>query len=285
MRTTVNSSTRMNKANSDDTDIGRLRDEAFDALKAFSKVIDSDASDSEKQDARLDVHSKMMRCVECVESKCAEAFDEVPRQNARIQTLADTSLNLLNLLLNYYKVIDRFSDRPIPRGEASFSNLQRFVSYCYPERAIELKHDYMNNNLPTNGFDKPFPPPENPTFPKWFPIAGAVFGGCTLLFFMGVVLASIFGHDVSLQGRFIVVIVWAFGTALSSAFLGGYAAAKGSIPFPFVREHPVQFTVGGGIAVLFITALLGYYLYVQPAQPDHSKPNTSVLHFSEIYRS
>jgi hypothetical protein len=96
---------------------------------------------------------------------------------------------------------------------------------------------------------------------------------------MGVVFASIFGQDVSPQGRFIVIIVWAFGTALSSAFLGGYAAAKGSIPFPFVREHPVQFTVGGGIAVLLITALLDYYLYVQPAQPDHSKPNTSALHF------
>ncbi len=110
----------------------------------------------------------------------------------------------------------------------------------------------------------------------WMLITGGVFGVITLLFFMAVVLMSIYGREVPSGSRFLVVIVMSFGVALASGFIGGHVAgqltsATSNKPFPGVWKV----TVGGGIAAFFIALALGSYLYVRE-KPDSSEGERNV---------
>jgi len=102
----------------------------------------------------------------------------------------------------------------------------------------------------------------------WIIVLGSIFGGVTLLFFMGLALLSVAGHQVPCESRFLVVAVIAFGASLSVAFLGGAAAAKGVLPLPFASQHPISFSVSGGIAVLVMLLLLSNNLFVQDCSDD-----------------
>jgi hypothetical protein len=104
--------------------------------------------------------------------------------------------------------------------------------------------------------------------PGWFAIAGYIAGVITLLFFMGLVVGSIFNYTVPPGGRFAAVVVLAFGIALSFAFIGGDAAGKGSIPLPFSKKKPFVFSVAGGIAAFVIVLVLGYYFYASHDSGD-----------------
>ena len=95
----------------------------------------------------------------------------------------------------------------------------------------------------------------------WVLIAGAALGTLTLLFFMGLVVLSVFGKEVPCDSRYLVVTVIAFGASLSTAFLGGAAAAKGAIPLSVARDHPLTASVSGGVAVLVILLALGNHLF------------------------
>jgi hypothetical protein len=98
-----------------------------------------------------------------------------------------------------------------------------------------------------------------PEVPKWFPIAGFGSGILTLLFFMSLVIASVFDKQVPVGSRFLVVVVVALGAGLSSSFLGGAAVASGKVPV--FKNSPLKFSVGGGIAVFIIVLAVGKYLY------------------------
>ena len=106
--------------------------------------------------------------------------------------------------------------------------------------------------------------------PKWVGVTGVVFGGITLLFFMGLALASIFRHEVPAESRFLVLVVLSFGAAMSVGFISGAAVAKGNIPLPGPLNHVIAVSTSGGIAVLVILLLVGYYLYVRPEPPVRS---------------
>lgn len=97
--------------------------------------------------------------------------------------------------------------------------------------------------------------------PGWVPKAGFISGLVTLLFFMALVIASILGFSIPKTERFLCVIVFSFGLALASSFLGGYAFARGKMPLPFSKDSPIKFYITGGIAVFVITSTLGYWLY------------------------
>ena len=127
------------------------------------------------------------------------------------------------------------------------------------------------------------PPPKEPTddgmeesagsdVPEWFWRAGVLFGALTLLFFMGLVIASLFAVEVPDSSRFSVVVVLALGSALATSFLGGKAVAEGRIAIPFLQNHPLKFSTGGGIAVLIIILLLGYGTYGRSTPPPRSEP-------------
>jgi hypothetical protein len=91
--------------------------------------------------------------------------------------------------------------------------------------------------------------------------AGASFGGLTLVFFMAIVFATLTGHTVPPSARFPIIAVLALGVALTTAFLGGDAAAKGQLPLPLFKDKPIEFSVAGGIAVFVIVLLLGNAIF------------------------
>lgn len=98
--------------------------------------------------------------------------------------------------------------------------------------------------------------------PSWFQPAGFVIGLLTLLFFMCIVGASIFGLTVPQDQKFPVLIVFALGCALSGSFLTGKASASGQLPF-FGEKNPLAISATGGIAILIIVLVLGYYIYIK----------------------
>ena len=104
--------------------------------------------------------------------------------------------------------------------------------------------------------DSSDPPPS-----KWFQVAGFGTGLFVLLFFMALSAASIFGYSVPPDGRFLVLVVFALGSAFSAAFLTGDAATSGKIPF-FGDQNPLAIIASGGIAVLIIILAIGYYIYL-----------------------
>jgi hypothetical protein len=90
---------------------------------------------------------------------------------------------------------------------------------------------------------------------------GVAFGGLTLIFFMVLILLSVFGHPVPNDSRFLIVIVLALTGGFSAAVLGGNASARGVIPLPFAKQHPLTIAVTGGIAVLVVLLVLGSRLF------------------------
>ena len=103
------------------------------------------------------------------------------------------------------------------------------------------------------------PPPT--LTPSWVVIIGAAFGAITLIFLMILVILAVRGQEVPCNSRFLIGLVLSFGAALATAFLGGSAAAKGNIPLPYAKTHPVQFSATGGVAVLVIVMLFARFTY------------------------
>lgn len=87
----------------------------------------------------------------------------------------------------------------------------------------------------------------------------ATFGGISLLFFMILTLLSVFGHSVPVEAHYLVRIVLSLSGALSVAFLGGNASARGRIRLPYL-EDPLTVATSGGIATLLILLILSKYL-------------------------
>lgn len=184
--------------------------------------------------------------------------------------LAKTALDTLTHIAYRYQRLWETADqleirRPKP-GDNAFFAMQSSAKLYYPEDAQIVKKVFKDLGLPSAGFDETIEPkrPDMKT-PSWFPVAGVVLAGMTLFFFMGLVIAGVAGHEVPADSRFLVVCVLALGAALGGSFLGGSAAAKGEIPLPFAKNHPVAFTASGGVAILIIVLVLGHFLFVRGA--------------------
>lgn len=95
--------------------------------------------------------------------------------------------------------------------------------------------------------------------PGWFPKAGYAAAGLTLLFFMLLIVASIFGHQVPAESRFLVSLVFSLGASLAVAFLGGDMAATGKIPI--FKESPLTFSATGGVATLIVLLVTLHHFY------------------------
>jgi len=102
--------------------------------------------------------------------------------------------------------------------------------------------------------------------PSWFLQAGFVTGAMTLIFFMVLVIASLFGNNIPRDTRFLVNVVLSLGIGLSTTFLGGHALAEGDIPLPF-NFTPISFSLSGGLATILIFLVLGSRLY--PSKADN----------------
>ncbi len=96
--------------------------------------------------------------------------------------------------------------------------------------------------------------------PLWANIAGAAFGLLTLLFLMALVILSMY-HETPQTTLRILVGVFAFGAALSAGFIGGNATFGGTIVLPLFGKG-ARFQVVGGIAVFFLAAIFGWFVFV-----------------------
>jgi hypothetical protein len=239
---------------------------AFNASKAANEQ-------KEKQRGFLaELYQTATAAFNCVES--AITTSEVlgaSRSELWAIDLAATAVNTLEHILSFYERVWAEADRlDVPRSRPnrnSFYAMQSSAKTYFPDDAALLQPEFQKMGLPTAGFKKPGRPGGGDVkVPGWFPVVGSFFGGLTLLFFMALVIVEMFGHPVPPTGRFLVVSVLAFGAALSGSFLGGNAAARGQIPIPFVKDHPIAFTATGGIAIFIIFFLIGYYGYIRPAQ-------------------
>jgi hypothetical protein len=95
----------------------------------------------------------------------------------------------------------------------------------------------------------------------WVMIVGAILGALTLIFFMGLVLLGVAGHEVPCNSTYLVTITLSLGAALAAGFLGGNASAKGAIPL--FQENPLAIGVTGGVAALIIMLALTSYPFYQ----------------------
>jgi hypothetical protein len=163
-----------------------------------------------------------------------------------------------------------YEDEEIGRGTTRGRNMPFTLQFSgeYDYLTLEATFDSHKQtvNVPPGNlnyeFKFPVIPPQLPTHvPTWFPVAGFVTGAITLIFLMAVLVMGMFGHDVSQNGRFLVVIILAFGFAMSFSFVGGSAAANGRIPA--FKQSPIRFSVGGGVAVFVIVLLLGWKIYLR----------------------
>jgi hypothetical protein len=106
----------------------------------------------------------------------------------------------------------------------------------------------------------PIPPPA-----PWAMILGAVFGGLTLAGLF--VFAFMAAKDASFVCNSFTLLapIFALGAALSAGFIGGAAAAGGQLG-DAAQTHTMKFSVGGGVAVLFI-AFVGFQ-YFKPTTTE-----------------
>jgi hypothetical protein len=90
--------------------------------------------------------------------------------------------------------------------------------------------------------------------PSW--IVPISIGVGTLLFFMALVIASIFGYEVPAAAKWLASVVIAFGGSLSVGLFGGKAGARGSIQIPGSGQNSFRFYAVGAIASFLILLVL-----------------------------
>ncbi|MBE7499337.1 MAG: DUF3047 domain-containing protein [Verrucomicrobiales bacterium] len=101
----------------------------------------------------------------------------------------------------------------------------------------------------------------------WVGVTGALFAGFTLLFFAVVALLAALGvvRNVGREAQKLIVVVLAFGAALSFGFIGGQVMARVRLLPALARGPRFVFNLSGGILVLLVVLLGGLKFYVEPA--------------------
>ncbi len=100
--------------------------------------------------------------------------------------------------------------------------------------------------------------------PTWALVAGLAVGTMTLLFLMAFPLIIVLtGKRIECGDAFWVTLIFALAVGLSSAFLGGYAAATGDVVVPLLGNHPLTVAITGGIASVAVGAGIAYFVVNQ----------------------
>lgn len=86
--------------------------------------------------------------------------------------------------------------------------------------------------------------------------APILIGVLTLLFFMALLGASLFGFVVPESAKWLASVVIAFGGAMSVGLLGGKAGARGSIQIAETSQGTLNFNLTGAIACFVVLLLL-----------------------------
>jgi hypothetical protein len=85
--------------------------------------------------------------------------------------------------------------------------------------------------------------------------AGLVFAALTLFFLMWMAIQV---NQIQCSRAALVALVFGLGSALSTSFLGGYAAAAGPVTIPYIGDKPINVALGGGILALVITTAMAW---------------------------
>ena len=101
--------------------------------------------------------------------------------------------------------------------------------------------------------------------PEWLMRAGMVIGSCVLLIFVGLAILAAFYPQVVCNSFPLLAAIFAFGAALSGAFIGGSAAAQGTLG-DRAKAHSLTYSAGGGVA-FFLIAFAIFKLY-EPGRED-----------------
>jgi hypothetical protein len=107
------------------------------------------------------------------------------------------------------------------------------------------------------------PAPSNAS-PVWVLIVGVSFLGLAVIFIMVLILLGVAGFPLpdNVNSKFLICALLALVTSIGSGFLGGSAAASGTIPLPRILQNPISFGITGGIAVFIIVLLLSSWIYI-----------------------
>ena len=107
-------------------------------------------------------------------------------------------------------------------------------------------------------------------------IVGAVFGAATLLgLFIFAYLAAT-NPDFVCNSFVLLAAIFALGCALSAGFIGGAAAATGQLRSR-AANNVLQYSVGGGVAILVIVFIIFQFL-----KPPHCASPVSMLDFDML---
>jgi hypothetical protein len=86
-------------------------------------------------------------------------------------------------------------------------------------------------------------------------VAGLIFAALTLSFLMWMATRV---TQIQCSQAALVALVFGLGSALSTSFLGGYAAASGPVTIPYIGDKPIKVAMGGGILALVITTAMAW---------------------------
>jgi fido (protein-threonine AMPylation protein) len=170
----------------------------------------------------------------------------------------------------YYKALEA-ADRASETGDIDVSQMERLLGDLLAKQmveALERASSPYGRNMDNLAVVAEAPmrqshPKQLAQKPDAFSVKlGALFGGLTLLFFMALILLSVQGKSPPSDARFLIVIVLALSGGLSAGFLGGNASARGSIPIPGAKQHPLRYAFAGGAAVLIVLLVLGKLLFL-----------------------
>jgi hypothetical protein len=143
------------------------------------------------------------------------------------------------------------------RDVISRANLANATCGCHMER-------YYKGGGSSNLADDHQPAPQFPAEPvsrdsilksQTTVAAGFIFAALTLCFLMWLVTRV---DQVQCSRAGLIALVFGLGAALSTSFLGGYAAATGPVIIPYIGDKPVNVAVGGGILALMITTAMAW---------------------------
>ncbi|WP_156180912.1 hypothetical protein [Desulfovibrio sp. TomC] len=103
----------------------------------------------------------------------------------------------------------------------------------------------------------------------WVLVCGFAIGLIAIIFFMGYIILLTVNKQTSIPDdiKNLIEIVFSFSIGLSYSFIGGHAAVKGKINIPYVKQNPILFSAGGGIAAFFITLVLSHSLFHPKSTP------------------
>jgi len=85
----------------------------------------------------------------------------------------------------------------------------------------------------------------------------------TLCFLMWLVISVSQQSQIQCSQAGLIALVFGFGSALSSSFLGGYAAATGPVTIPYIGGSPIRVALGGGILALVVTTIMAWIVVGQ----------------------